>query len=510
MSASLLLGIDIGTSSSKGVICTPEGEVLASTVIHHDTSFPRPGWAEHDAERIWWGEFVAICRELTSGKISGTDVGAVAVSGIGPCMLPVDVNGTPLRPAVLYGIDTRASAEIDLLNQRHGPEAILSLGGMALTSQTVGPKIAWLKSHEPDIFAKTAMIHSTAGYIVHKLTGEHVTDRHTASWFCPLFDIGQLDWDDRFADTIIEQNRLPRLGYASEIAGTIHHQANAITGLPVGTPVTFGTVDVAAEALSVGITAPGDMMIMYGSTMFLLALDKAPAPDPRMWTTAYSLPEHRVVAGGMATSGLITQWFRDIAGADLLQQERDNGENAFVNLAREAAAVDAGSNGLICLPYFAGERSPLHDAGARGMFAGLTLSHTRAHMYRSILEGIAYGARHNLEVMGEMSTFPQRCVAVGGGAQSDLWLQIVSDVTGLTQHVPSRTTGASYGNAFLAGLASGIIPDIDILEGWIRIDRQITPNPDHAACHDRQYAIYRSLYENTRDDIHRLSTARSD
>lgn len=506
MSGSLLLGVDIGTSSSKGVLCTPDGEVLASAVVAHDTSFPRPGWAEHDADAIWWTELVAICHKLTSGPFSAADIGGVAVSAIGPCLLPLDASGAPLRPAILYGIDTRATAEIELLNDQCGQQAILDLSGVALTSQTVGPKILWLRRNEPDLFARTAMVHSASDYLVYKLTGEHVMDFHTATYLAPLFDRQRMAWDDRFADAVIELDRLPRLGYASEIAGHITPRASAETGLPVGTPVTFGTIDVAAESLSVGITDPGDTMVMYGSTMFLLSLVEAPVPDPRMWTLPYSLPEPRVVAGGMATSGLITQWFRNVAARDLQQIEREGGENAFSQLAAEALSIPAGAEGLICLPYFAGERTPLHDADARGMFAGLTLRHTRAHLYRAILEGVGYGARHNLDVMAEMGAAPIRCVAVGGGAQNDLWLQIVSDITGITQHIPERTMGASYGDAFLSGLATGLVSGPEVLnDSWVRIDRQITPNPAYTALYDHQYEIYRSLYETTKDAIHRLA-----
>ncbi len=272
MPGSLLLGVDIGTSSSKGVLCTPEGDVLASHAIEHETSFPRPGWAEHDADAIWWGEFVRICRVLLSGKYSGDDVGGVAVSAIGPCMLPVDAGDRPLRPGILYGIDSRAQEEIAWLESRYGADAMFDLNGMALTSQAVGPKIRWLREHEPELFAKTARIHSASDYLVLRLTGEHVIDRHSASYFVPLFDVRKLDWDDRFADEVIGIDRLPHLLDADEIAGTVSARAAAGTGLAIGTPVTTGTIDAAAEAISVGVTAPGDMMVMYGSTLFLIDL----------------------------------------------------------------------------------------------------------------------------------------------------------------------------------------------------------------------------------------------
>ena len=506
MAGTLLLGVDIGTSSSKGVLCTSEGDVVASTVVHHDTSFPRPGWAEHDADGLWWGEFVEICQRLLKDSNRSADVGAVAISAIGPCMLPLDADGHPLRPAVLYGIDTRATAEIAWLEERHGAEAIFALGGMPLSTQAVGPKILWLRRHEPELFARTAMVHSSSDYVVYRLTGEHVIDRHTASAFNPLFDIERLEWDDRFAGDIIGLDRLPRLLDTNEIAGYVTAAASAETGLPEGIPVTPGTIDVAAESLSVGVVEPGQMMLMYGSTFFLLNLVAEHRTDPRLWPAAYSLPGRRAIMGGMATSGLITKWFREELAGDERRKEAETGESAYGQLCDLADAVPAGSEGVICLPYFAGERTPLHNPDARGMFAGLTLRHTRGHLYRSILEGVGYGVRHHLEIMAEAGAMPDSIIAVGGGTQGDVWVQIVSDITGVSQLIPERTLGASYGDAMLAGLASGIVDSVErLVGGWTRIARRIDPNPDRASVYDAGYAIYRELYERTTEQQRALS-----
>lgn len=505
MTASLLLGIDIGTSSSKGVLCTPDGEVLASAIVEHETSFPRPGWAEHDADRIWWGEFVQICRTLLSGTYSGADVGGVAVSAIGPCMLPVDIHDRPLRPGTLYGIDSRAQAEIMWLEDHFGADAMFDLNGMALTSQAVGPKIRWLREHEPEIFARTAKIHSASDYMVLRLTGEHVMDRHTASYYVPLFDVRKLDWDDRFCEPLIGLDKLPRLLDANEIAGAVTAAAASETGLIAGTPVTTGTIDAAAEAISVGVIDAGDMMVMYGSTLFLINLVDRPHPDRRMWTAAYCLPDRHAVTGSITSSGLLTKWFRDQLGGLEIAAERAGGPNAYAQLAELAAGVPAGSDGLVCLPYFAGERTPLNDPDARGVFAGLTLRHTRGHLYRSVLEAIGFGLRTNLDVMTEMQARPKRLVAVGGGAQSDVWTQIVSDVTGMAQMLPERTVGASYGDAMLAGLATGIVDRDSAMTTWVRTRRIIEPNPNSADVYDQTYAIYRRLYHHLKDDLHALA-----
>jgi xylulokinase len=421
-------------------------------------------------------------------------------------MLPVDANGAPLRPGVLYGIDTRADEEIDWLNDRFGEQAIFDLGGMALTSQAVGPKILWLKNHEPETFANTHKILTASSYLIHKLTGEYVIDKHTGAHSNPLIDIDALDYDARFADPIVDLDRMPDLKWSTEIAGAVTEAAAQETGLAPGTPVTAGAVDAAAEALSVGVTEPGDLMVMYGTTLFFILVTDRPVPDDRMWATGYVLPGRYDIAGGMATSGAITRWFRDEFGAAEVAAEAGGGSNAYAALAEAAGAITPGSDGLICLPYFSGERTPIQDPDARGMFAGLTLSHTRAHLYRAILEGTAYGVRHNLETFRDMGAEPKRLVAVGGGANNRLWLQIVSDVTGEEQIVPERTVGASYGDAMLAGLATGLVPDVETLRSqWVKVAEVIRPASGASAIYDAYYPVYRSIYEHSRNDVHELA-----
>jgi xylulokinase len=506
MSGSLLLGIDIGTYSSKGVLCTPDGEVVASQVVEHGISMPRPGWVEQDADAVWWNDLVEICRAVTGERYPASEIGGVAVSAIGPCMLPVDNAGWPLRPGVLYGIDTRAQEEIAWLNEHVGDEAMFELGGMALTSQAIGPKILWLRSNEPEIYKQTHKILTASSYLIYRLTGEYVIDRHTGAHFNPLIDIQTLAWDTRFAEPIIDMDRLPQLHWSTDIVGTVHRKAAEETGLAVGTPVTAGTVDAAAEAVSVGVVEPGDLMVMYGTTLFFLLVTNRPIPDRRMWATGYTLPGTYDAAGGMATTGALTRWFRDEFAAGEVMAEAEGGENAYAVLADAAAQVPAGAGGLICLPYFAGERTPIHDPDARGVFAGLTLSHTRAHLYRAMLEGTAYGVRHNLETLRDMGAHPERLVAVGGGTSNRLWLQIVSDVAGVAQTVPRRTIGASYGDAFLAGLATGIIPDIGALTGtWVKVSEVIESDTSAKAQYDKYYRVYRDLYEHAKDDLHVLA-----
>lgn len=507
MAGSLLLGIDIGTYSSKGVLCTPEGEVLASRQLEHDLSLPYPGWAEQDADAIWWAECVALCRSLpqTAGR-AASDVAALAVSGIGPDLLPLDEQGRPLRPGILYGIDTRAYQEIDFLNDKYGADDLYDLSGMALTSQAIGPKLLWLRNHEPDVYKQTRYLTGCSSYLVHRLTGEYVLDYHTASHFNPLFDIRELRWTDRFIEGIWDMERLPRLAWATEVVGQVTPQAAAETGLPVGTPVTAGTIDAVAEAISVGVVQPGDLMLMYGTTFFFIQVHDKLATDPRLWITAYAFPGRYALAGGMSTTGALTRWFRDQLAPDLVQAEQRGGPPAYSALSDLAATAPPGSRGLLVLPHFQGERTPIHDPHARGIFAGLTLTHTRADMYRAVLEGTAYGVAHNIQTMSNMGAEPRRLVAVGGGTKSPVWLQIVSDVSGLPQDVPGQTIGASYGDAFLAGYAAGLVPDFETLSTvWVGNPMQVMPDPAQHELYLEYYDLYQALYQQTKDISHQLA-----
>jgi xylulokinase len=247
-------------------------------------------------------------------------------------------------------------------------------------------------------------------------------------------------------------------------------------------------------------------MVMYGTTMFFIHVTGDPVPDQRMWATAFALPGRYSIDGGMSTTGALTRWFRDNLAGEEMAAEAAGGPNAYAALADAAGQIPPGAAGVICLPYFAGERTPLNDPDARGVYAGLTLSHTKAHLYRASLEGTAYGVRHNLETMSAMGAPPRRLVAVGGGAKNPLWLQIVSDVSGLPQDVPERTIGASYGDAFMAGLATGIVSGADALRrDWVRLAMQLQPNVDLRPDYDAYYQVYRSLYESAREELHTLA-----
>jgi xylulokinase len=486
----LFLGIDLGTGSSKGVVTTVGGTTVTAAARPHGLSLPRPGWAEVDAEAVWWGDIRWLCHELTA-RVGADRIAGVCVSGVGPCVVACDADLRPLRPAILYGIDTRASAEVDELTALFGAEEIFAHGGKALSSQAVGPKLRWLQRHEPEVWARTAGWYNSNSYAVAKLTGEYILDHHTASQCDPLYDIRRGDWSPAWAAEVASGVPLPRLAWPGDIVGAVNARAAAETGLVAGTPVAAGTVDAWAEAFSVGVRRPGDLMLMYGSTMFFVqALDRFRA-HPMLWTTTGVERGTHTLAGGMATSGSLTAWLQGLTGGA-----------SFDELVAEAAATPPGADGLVVLPYFAGERTPHFDPKARGVFAGLTLRHGRGHLYRAAYEGIAYGIRQILEFVDTAGGPASRIIAVGGGTQGGLWTRIVTDVTGRRQLLPEQTIGSSYGGALLAAIGTGAVPpDTD----WTRIARTLTPDPDTAKVYDELYRTFIELYPATRPSMHRLA-----
>ncbi len=485
----LLLGLDIGTSSSKAVLAKPDGTLVDTVETAHGVSLPQPGWVEHDAELVWWADLLSLLARFDQRQRGA--VRGVCVSGIGPCLLPIGPKGEPLRPAILYGVDTRATAEAAELTERFGADEVVSVGGSPLTSQAVGPKLLWLRRHEPEIWARTRRFSMASSFAVMRLTGEYVLDHHSASQCNPLYDLVRSRWRADWAQEVAPSLEFPRLLWPGELAGRLSDEAATQTGLPSGVPVAAGTIDAWSEAFGAGVAAEGDTMLSYGTTMFIVHVAQHAVPDPHLWLTAGVAPGSRTVAAGMATSGALTTWFRAIAG-DL----------PFEQLLAEAGQSPPGADGLVVLPYFAGERTPLFDPMARGAILGLTQRHGRGHLYRALLESTAFGVRHNLETVESAGGDPRRLVAVGGGTRGGLWAQVVSDVTGREQDMPAPGIGASYGDAHLAGVAAGLVP---LEAGWAKVAATVRPSPEVRTLYDELYDVYRQLYPATKDLAHRLA-----
>jgi xylulokinase len=492
------LGIDIGTFESKGVLVDEAGRIVASAARPHKMLVPQPGWAEHRPREDWWEDVTTITRKLLAdSKVAPESIRAVGTSAIGPCMLPVDGDGEPLMNGVLYGVDTRAAKEIEELTGKIGEDVLVDRCGNALTSQSTGPKILWLKRNRPEIFAKTHKVLTSTSFIVHRLTGRYVIDYYTAANTSPLYLAEKLAYSNTLSNEIIELERLPEIAWTTDIAGTVTKKAAEETGLVAGTPVIVGTIDAAAEALSVGVLDPGDMMVMYGSTIFIIMLTAKRVRDPRLWYAPWLFPGEHASMSGLATSGTLTHWFREQFAREL------DPANAAPALAAEAAASPAGARGLVVLPYFSGERTPIHDPQAKGVVFGLNLTHTRGDVFRAFLEGIAFGTNHIIDTYLEAGAEPRSLFSVGGGTKNKVWAQATSDVSGRRQIIREKTIGASYGDAFLAAVAVGDMKRGDI-RAWNPVGSEFTPDPATADVYARQYGVYRDLYAQTRDLMRRL------
>jgi xylulokinase len=487
------LGIDIGTFESKGILADQKGNIIASAAKPHKMLVPQAGWAEHRAVEDWWDDFTFISKKLlTDSKVDPGEIKAVGISAIGPCMLPVNEAGEPLMNAVLYGVDTRATEEIDELTVRIGAERILDYCGNSLTSQSVGPKILWLKRNRPDIFAKTNKILTSTSYLVFRLTGKFVIDHYTAANSAPLYSAERRAWSDELVSDIIPLERLPDIIWTTDIAGTVTAKAAEETGLGIGTPVICGTVDAAAEAISVGVLEPRDMMLMYGSTIFIIAITSKRVKDSRLWYAPWLFPGQHASMAGLATSGTLTHWFHET-----LARELDPAQ-AMEVLVAEAKASPPGAKGLVMLPYFSGERTPIHDTHARGTIFGLNLTHTRGDLFRAALEGIAFGTNHILETYDDVGETPRNIFAVGGGTRNRVWAQATSDISGKSQILRSKAMGASYGNAVLAAIAVGDAQPQDIKK-WNPVASEFIANTEHAEIYRKHYRVFRNLYERNRD-----------
>jgi xylulokinase len=339
-----------------------------------------------------------------------------------------------------------------------------------------------------------------------RLTGENTVDIYDAAAFIPYFDVHSQGWVAELSSLVAPVQMMPRPTWTCEVAGRVTAEAARATGLATGTPVITGTADAAAEAISAGLTDVGDLMVMYGSSTFFILLTKELLAMKRFWGGRFLSPDTYMVAGGTATAGSLTRWFRDEFGHPEMANERAGGQNAYEALASLASSSPLGARGLLVLPYFSGERTPLHDPYAKGMFFGLTLSHTRSDIYRGILESVGYSIRHNIDALGEEGCRPSRILAVGGGTRNPFWMQIVSNIAGIRQLVPEQQIGASFGDAFLAGVGVGLFSDLKHVSRWVRLKEPVQPDPAAQKVYDDFYRLYLELYTRNAAAMRELST----
>lgn len=493
-----LLGVDVGTNETKGCLVRSDGQFVCSAKREHQLIMPAPGFAEHDPDGQWWADFVSIVAELKhKARIRAEQIAAIGVSTIMAAVTFLDEDDRPLRNSILYGIDTRSIDEARHLTGVIGAEKLMQVCKTSeLTSESFGPKILWVRNHEPEVFEKTRHITFASGYINARLTGRYAIDKYSVTSAAPMIDNARLDWDDEMCSYVCDRSMLPDVVNSSDVIGCVTKKAAAETGLAEGTPVICGTTDAGAEALSCGVVKPGDTMLMYGSTAFLLHVTGKGGVEPgRLWASPYVLSHYECACAGTSTAGSITKWLKMEMAKDLVEKEANGGENAFDALFREAEDCPVGSAGLMLLPYFMGQRMPNPNPDATGLMIGLTLSHTRGHIVRAAFEGIGYNIAEILSLLGLGSdSYRDNVRAIGGGTKTPLWLQIVSDIADVTQTVPKVKVGASYGDALLAGLGTGIIADESSILPMIQTDYVVKPDRKRHDQYMRYFDLFDRLY----------------
>lgn len=485
------LGLDIGSSAVKAILLDPERGVLASAERPIDLHSPRPGWAEADPGQ-WWAAICQLTPELLAqAEAAPEEVDAVATCGMVPAVLPLDRSGEPLRRAILQN-DARAVRELQELSDLLADLDLLSLTGSALTQQSLAPTLRWLARHEPDLFGGTDKVVGSYDWIARRLGAEPHVERNWALE-SGLFTLSGEPLDPLLQRAQIDDALLCPVRRPGEVVGELTARAASETGLRAGTPVVVGGADHVSSAYGAGVLEPGDWLLKLGGAGDILVATDRPFLDARLYLDAHPIEGRWLPNGCMATSGSLTRWLAGVLGASLQ------------TLEAEAQEIPAGSDGLICLPYFLGEKSPIHDPSLRGAFAGLHLGHTRGHLFRSALEAVAFAFRHHCDVFAERGVTLGKGRVTNGGSRSRLWKQILADVIGV-ELLPVRAhPGASLGAALAGAVGVGAVKGWQAVEGLLQLEEPVRPNREHRQRYDEMYAIYRDLGTALTPLSHRLA-----
>ncbi|WP_455364319.1 FGGY-family carbohydrate kinase, partial [[Eubacterium] cellulosolvens] len=447
-----LLGVDIGTLGSKGVLINSEGKIQAEYFVEHNLNIIKPGWVEQDPETCYWKDFKEIVSHFLKSGINPKDIASIGTSSLTPDVTPIDQKGDPVRACIIY-MDRRAQKECNWVRDHIKEEEVFRISGNTIDSYFAGYKILWYLRNESENYRKTWKILNANGYITSKLTGEAAIDYWTASQFSPLFDYRRGKWAADMCSSLgIEEDRLPRLYNSDQVIGEVTSEAERITGLAKSTPVIATGYDGVQSLFSVGALDQGETAFMYGTTGCWMVVQDTPRFDPRFINASNPIEGKYVIFGGMATTGALVKWFKDQFGRLEEQMGHTLTVNPYQILDLEAGKSPTGSGGLVILPYFMGERTPIWDPTAKGMIFGLTLSHTRADVFRAILEAAGYGLRQHMEIAESVGIKYSKMIAVNGGAKSRLWRQIMSDITGFPQQYVADAPGAPFADAFMAGV----------------------------------------------------------
>lgn len=496
------LGIDVGTGGSRAVLIDERGRVVASATVEHEPfASPRAGWAEQSPDDWWRASAQAVRDVLVRDESRGAMVAAVGLTGQMHGSVLLDERDEVLRPALIW-CDQRTGDQCRSLTERVGARRLIELTcNPAITGFTL-PKLLWVRENEPEVWARVRAVLLPKDFVRLRLTGAHATDAADASGTL-LFDVARRAWSPEMIEaTGIDAALLPRVFESPEITGHISAEGAAATGLVAGTPVVAGAGDQAAGAVGMGIVRPGAVSATIGTSGVVFAATDRPALDPlgRVHTFCHAVPARWHVMGVTQGAGLSLRWLRDQFGTSA-----DDGRDAYERLCEEAATVPAGSAGLLWAPYLMGERTPHLDPHARAALVGLTASHTRAHVVRAVLEGVAFSLRDTLEILREMNVPVETVRLGGGGARSALWRQIQADVYARAVETVAAEEGAAYGAALLAGVGAGAWEDVEAAcDASVRVASSVEPEPAAKSLLNAQYQIYCELYPALRTINERL------
>ena len=494
---SLLLGLDIGTTSTIGILIDSEGGVLATASRPSELVSRHPNWAEEDPAQ-WWSNVRALVPELLIAAGAGaSDIAGVGATGMVPTTILLDREHRPLRHSIQQN-DARAVDEIEELKQAIDPEDFFARTGGSINQQSVAPKLRWLARHEPGCMSAAKSVLGSYDYVTARLTGSLSVERNWALE-AGFMDLGRGDLAEELVRLGgITPDQLPPLRLSHELAGEVTPRAAAETGLAAGTPVVAGCADHIASAFVAGASQDGDLVVKLGGAGDILLSCREPVTDPRMFIDLHIVPGLYFSNGCMAASGSVLEWIvRHLAGAEAAAAQAA-GVKVHALLDRRAEDLPAGAGGVVLLPYFLGEKTPLHDPQARGSVVGLGLHHGLPHLWRAALEAVAFGFRHHLDVFSEMGLIPRRVLACDGGAASDLWLRITADVLERPVERLLHHPGSSLGAAFVAGMGTGVLDDWSAIARYVRPERVFEPRAANLPAFREAYAVYRDLYERLR------------
>lgn len=488
-----VLGLDIGTTSTIGILVRLPDQVLALASRPVTFHSPHPGWAEEDPHE-WWSNVCSITRELiATAGIDSSEISAVGTTGMLPAVVLLDADGQVLRRSIQQS-DGRCGAEVESLRREIDEDAFIRRAGNGVNQQLVSAKLRWIERHEPDVFSRIATVFGSYDYVNWRLTSERRIEQNWAleAGFIDL-STHEVD-DDLVAYAHVPRDAIPAKALSHEIIGVIATDAAAQTGLAPGTPVVGGAADMIASALAAGVTQRGDVLLKFGGSVDILVATDQAQPDPRLYLDYHLVPGLFMPNGCMSTGGSALNWFAKTFAAGEAPAAARAGLTIHQHLDRLAAQKSEGADGLTIVPYFLGEKTPIHDPNARGVFEGLTLSHDVGHLWRALLESYAYALQHHLEVLREMGHAPTRYLASDGGSQSALWMQIVADVIGAPVETLAGHPGSCLGAAWTAAMGTGKSTDWAALSAFVTPGRRYEPDAARTEFYRRGYGRYRDIY----------------